>query len=62
MSKSTDEFKKIVKNEPSGFDRLAKRKISIKKLPSKPTVSRIIRNETKIREEINIQKFKVIKS
>ena len=36
----------------------AKEKFQLQKLPSKPTMSRIIRNEAKIREEINNHKFK----
>ena len=36
----------------------AKEKFQLQKLSSKPTMSRIIRNGAKIREEINNKKFK----
>ena len=37
----------------------AEEKFQLQKLPSKTTMSRIIPNEAKILEEINIQKFKL---
>ena len=57
-----EEHKRIQKNCEQvnllGSADWAKEKFKLKKLPSKQAISRFIRNESKIQEEINDYKFK----